>query len=264
VELKIVAGDPLSYEVKVNGATLGSGTAATGTSDNVGLVGVGQGDYDAGSIYGRILWDDVALDDASYPGDSHITPLYITGNGTDIAWTGAYDKYDDYTSSSAAHDSGTTYANTSTNTNAETGSTADPTTTTWTSIPAVKALSVVIRGTSYTTLIKLRLRSGATASDNTSRSPASAATYEARTRLYTTDPATSAAWATTAMAGLEVGVVHANTTSRDARFTAGLIMVEYSTASLTSIKTVQGLAKASVKTMQGLAVASMKTLQGLA
>lgn len=148
--------------------------------------------------------DDLYADDAAYQGEIGAERLAPDAAGSEAEWTtgtgATFAEVDD----NPSNDGDTTYIATSTNNRQSTfNMTATSVAVVDGQIRGVKAVAV-IRDEGGAAAIQVRIRSGATSSDTTSRDPG--ATYVASAKIDTLDPATAAAWTKAAVDAIEIGV----------------------------------------------------------
>jgi hypothetical protein len=200
------------------------GAAQTFTANNVtqdrlylgGTVGAGP--------TGVWHYDDVFIDDTAFTLATAVARLDVDGAGTDTGWTGAYTAVDEI-----PHNSDTDYINSTSTTAAETvtvesrasAGIAGP-------VLSIKQGAVAKEASSTTTLMGLRMRSGATTSDTTPADVGNT-TYVLFARLHNVDPATSSSWQGAAVDAVEVGVVKGNDNS-DVRVTSIWAMAAWYTS----------------------------------
>jgi hypothetical protein len=217
-------GTNAAWALTIDGAAEISGTRTfTSNSNNVEL--------ELGKLTNRngqtvdFFYDDVALSNTAIPGAGAVVMAKADGNGNYTAWTGDYTpEWTEAPPITTDDASATQYVATSTNTNAE-SATMESSATIGASgtINAVKTLAIVKQGASA--LCKIRLRSGTTDDDTSGVAPGTS--YVSIGKVYEADPADAAAWTTTKVDAVEVGVVHAQSQVRELRCTAVFLVVEY-------------------------------------
>ena len=180
---------------RVNGGTEQTVTGNAQNADYVICTGSNAGTDN--------VWDDIAISDSAYPGAGEVRILKPNGTGNYTAWTDGAGTAPTNVAE-VPHDSDTSYITTSTSLNVETeamdsAATAGVAGT----IGTVKA-AMIIRAESAGGDAVLRLRSSTTDTDAGSAGgwPTS---YGLIAKLFDTDPATSAAWASSGIDGIEVG-----------------------------------------------------------
>lgn len=92
IEVKAGTGASAVAEVRVNGAVVLSATHSS--TNNVQYFKLGK-EANRNSQGYTIRWDDIATDDAAYPGPGEIRIALPNGAGTDVAWSGAYTLVDE-------------------------------------------------------------------------------------------------------------------------------------------------------------------------
>lgn len=177
------------------------------------------------------FYDDVSIDDAALPGPGSIVMLYPNAAGTDQTWTvnGAATHFgcvDDWNRQNGDDDE-TTYLSVSlSGTQAEENSCLDFTGNfSAQSIVCLLAVLVQRNSSGSVNVGTPRLRSASTNSDGTAYNPGAA--YTTRYRLFTTDPATSAAWTASGLDSVQIGFVKTQSQARAMRMTASAVIVEY-------------------------------------
>lgn len=215
------------WELKINGSVEASGTFAIVNS--VANVIVGKTINRNGNSV-DFYYDDVAISDSAYPGEGRCTLLVPNANGTyQTATIGAgagshYQNVDE-----VPHDSDTTYLVTDGASGAETEAMSDTAGASVSgTVNCAKAMCVLKRDGATNGSIKQRRRSGSTDSDLGSAF-ATTASYALCASLMDTDPATSSAWATSGIDGVEVGVV--DQSANKTRVTACYLAVDYTASS---------------------------------
>jgi len=209
IGVKVGTGASAAYEVKINDSSELSGTGNLGTSNNARLTIGKRTNRNGNSVVYN--YDDVAIDNADYPTTAQCKAMLVNADGALTVWTigaGSGDKWqqvDDlpndgdtsYLLSTVVIGEAYTAALQSTAAAGISGT-----------ILAVKACGVFKRNTT-TSEVDLRFRSATTNSDAPNYN--AGASYAAIFKLFTTDPATSAAWLLPALDSIEVGGVSSNT-----------------------------------------------------
>ena len=199
--VKVGMGNPGPYEVYLNGTLEFSGTGNM-TAMNAGAFLLGKTTNRNGQSV-DYYFDDVQLDTAAHPTPACIARLDVTGAGNYSQWTGTYADVDD-----VPHDTDSTYL-----TDAVSGDVSSfvneglATSGITGQIVAVRTSAFVRDEGNANARTQILLRSGATDDYTTSNRPG--ATYTLRTKVYTTDPNTGAAWTLAGLAAAEVGVKNA-------------------------------------------------------
>ena len=172
---------------------------------------LGDGAYTA-------YFDDIAIDDAAYPGAGQVNIAVPIASGADNAWSASYTNVDEI-----PHDGNTSYISGGTgrtNFSMQSFATAGGSG----NIAAVKASIIARYSNNSNDNYTVSAKSGATYSENSFPTPSSAYTYLAR--LLTTDPNTSAPWTSAGFDAMYVGVRCSATYTLAARVTAVYAMVE--------------------------------------
>ena len=226
IELSVGTGASAAYEVKIAGTSELSGTGNLGTGNN--------GGFSIGKVTNRngqsvdYYYDDVAIDNAAYPGISQCKIMIPSADGNYTTFTigaGSGDKWEQV--KGIPPDGDTTYlvstlvigeAYTAAMQSCAQAGIAPI------SINAAKAIIVTKSNTGGASNGYLRLRSNTTDSNTTVAFVGSVYTNYAK--IFTTDPATSAAWTTGGLDGAEVGCVIDETTD-GRRLTTCYLMVDY-------------------------------------
>jgi hypothetical protein len=238
-------GSNAPYELKINGVSEYSGTNGVLGTGNCAVVRLGK----VANRNGRsidLYYDDLILDDADYPSTTLSTTAKVirldpNDAGNTSGWTGSYTDVDD-----VPHDSDTTYISTSTSAAAHTVALEDAATAGITgTVHAVKSQAIAREEPSVTSALNLRLRSNTT--DNDTANLNLSTSYAMVAKVYTTDPATSSAWALSALDSVQVGV-EANA-AVEHRCTMLCAMVLFTPAS--NANTIQGVTKGQI-TLSGL------------
>lgn len=223
----IGTGSSGAFDVRINGTTELSGTADT-TTTNHNNMRVGKTDNRNGQTVDFYV-DDCTLDDATLPATTLvIKALNPTGDGNYTAWTvGAGAGADWENVDDTPPDDDTTYLlSTGTAGDASTVALENASAETITgTIRAVKPHITIKRDTGSNGSVQGRLRSNTTDTDGTDA--AAAATWQPKARIFTTDPATSAAWTTSGLDGVEVGVEERVTGAATTRLTYAALMVAF-------------------------------------
>lgn len=212
IDVSVISNGACSLQVE-------EGTPVTLTANNItqDRLHLGCVNLVGGTI--TAFYDDVVIDDSSFPSGHAIYRMDIDGAGTYTGWTGTFADIDE-----VPHDSDTTFINSTSTSAAETGTLESASAAGLTLTPvAVKAVAVMREASSDSTLAAVRLRSGSTDSDSTAVDVGNT-TYVAVSKLHTVDPNGSVAWTLTALNSVEVGVVKGNDAS-DVRCTAAWVMV---------------------------------------
>lgn len=220
IEAKVGTGaSNASWEVKIDGTSEISSSTANLTANGCSECTFGY--RNTAPTDGEIYWDDIAIDDAAYPGAGQVNILKPNATGTTSAWTNGAGTSPTNVAE-VPHDSDTGYITSSTNGNVTTVN-LDSSATGGVSgtIAAVQVVGIV-RDEGGASSMSIRAKSSATNSDTTAVDPG--ASYTALSKLLATDPNTSAAWTTSGLDALEIGVV--NSASVAVRCTALYAMVE--------------------------------------
>jgi len=226
IEIKCGTGAAADYEVKIGETSEFSGTGSLHTNNN-GALRVGKvinRNTQAVDFY----YDDIAIDDAAYPGAGQSKIMVPNADGNYTTWTvgaGPADKWDCV--NGIPYDAGSYLLSTLTVGQAYTAalqSSADAGISVI-SIFAVRAIAICTRDGAANSTIRLRLRSTTTDSD-TASDRAIGAGVSATTKIYPTDPATAAAWTESGLNGCEVGAIERETTDKT-RLLAAYLMVDY-------------------------------------
>lgn len=218
------AASNAEWEVKVNGTTWLSSTTANTSANNAQTLRVGP--YDTTNAACDFYYDDIVWDNAAYPPDYSVIGILMpdgdSATNTDFA-ASAGNKYECVDETPLNSD--TDYINTTTNgaiytatlqSCAAAGISAS-------SIGCVKQYYVAkdAGGTSSFTMV---VRSGTTNYNNGTNANISNS-YARYCQLRTTDPATSAAWTTSGLDALELGLSSGAT--EEIRCTRMALLVEY-------------------------------------
>lgn len=227
IEIKIGTGASAAYEVKIDGTSELSGTCDQ-TIYNTSRVQFGKIANQNGQTV-DFFYDDILWSDSAYPGLGECKLGVPNANGNYQTWTRSdimaahYEHVDerpynttDYMISTQGSGDAETNAMQSAATIGVTGT-----------INAVKSFAMVASDSITSTgSLKFRMRSGSTDTTTSTGFTTSISAYEALALVHSTDPATSAAWTTGGVDGVEVGAVE-NSISQKSRMTASYIMVDY-------------------------------------
>ncbi len=251
-EVKVGTGASAAWEIKLNGSSIGSGTANLAAANN-GFLSLGPWGV-TGEVFS--YYDDIAIDISAFPSPSAIIRLDPDGtHSTSGTWTGSNTDVDDY--NSQAGDDGDT---TTLSTNGGTGSyyycTFEDMPVSPQSVSTVKLLGRT-RDANQTNSY---FYTGATGLELQPLDNPAGTAYQTRcilSEFKTTESDVN---------GIYWGLNKYQSQARYLYNTVLALMVEYvpATAGPSNLKTVEGLAKANVKTVHGLALGSVKTVHGLA
>lgn len=210
-----------TYEVKINGTVELTGTA------QIGLAGATWNQVYFGKTLNKngqtvdFYYDDIAIDDAAYPGAGQVNILKPRAAGASAQWTTGTSSL--FSAVNEVPPNGdTTYIADATSGDAS--SFAMDSSATGGVIGTITVVKTVAigRDVSSTPSVKVRLRNGTTNNDTTGANPG--ASYAVLARLDANDPNTAAAWASSGLDTIECGVVSG--ASATARVTAIYAMVE--------------------------------------
>lgn len=221
IEGKSPTGLSAAIEIKVDGTVDITGTGSVSTDNNSGVT---FGRYqDSGNPAIDVYFDDVAINDSEYPGVGATLRLDPDGNGTYTAWTGDvpnWQQVDEVPPSGGDYLTSTISIGAAESVTLESCANAGVNDT----IKAVIGLWAVQRydvGAS----MKFRFRSGSTDTD-TANAITTSAGIGIYGMLFTTDPATSAAWTSGGVDGVEIGVIE-QSASVPSFWISGYLMVEF-------------------------------------
>lgn len=212
----------------------------------------------------NVFYDDIAISDSAQPGAGQVNILKPNATGNYTAWTDGAGTAPTNVAE-VPHTSDTGYITSSTSGQAETEAMDSAATGGVVgTIGTVKAVAIV-RDEGGASSLSVRLRSNTTDSDTTAVDPGSS--YTPLCKLFDTDPATSTAWTSSGIDGLEVGVVNAASVAVRATAIYAMVwctgQVTYTgTGSLTvPIQTVSGSGKQTQSGTSALSVPK-QTLSG--
>lgn len=191
-------------ELKLDGSVVATGTGLTTFSPgNINYLYLGN-PITGGATY-VIYYDDIAVSDSAYPGAGQVNILKPNATGNYTAWTDGAGTAPTNVAE-VPHDSDTSYITSSTNAQAETEA-LDSAATGGVAgtIGTVKSVTIA-RSQSGNAFHTTRTRSGTT--DQDTGNAIISNTYVLLAKLNDTDPATSAAWTSSGVDGLEVGAVN--------------------------------------------------------
>ena len=227
IDLKSGSGASGAWEVRINGNSEMSGTGDlnTGAHDRIYI---GKGFNRNGNTV-DFFYDDVWVDDTAYKGAHVVVALHPNADGSTQQWTGGtgatFAEVDEVSPDSAD------YVQSVNQNDVALFNLQDSATSTAFSgtIHSVLALTRVRENVAGTSLYNLRLRSGATNSDNSTLDPGTTAATNGR--YVDTDPDTSAAWTTDGIAAVEIGGV--DTATNILRLETATLMVSFTPKKVT-------------------------------
>lgn len=212
-----------SFALRIDGVTQYSGSFAQGNF-NIDSYDFGKvGNNNNQSV--NFFYDDVVIDDATWPQESYIINLTPSGAGSSTGWTNTYSEVDEI-----PPNSDTDYIESSTSgqvenvdlTGADTSGIREP-------IRCIQPW-YSCKNQSGTSLVAGRTRfDGTNLSDSSNRTVAAA--YEFLARIHETNSVTSKAWRAREIDLTEVGVVDTSVISHTARCSAMGLMVEFAVLS---------------------------------
>lgn len=237
IEVKCSTGSPAAYEVLIDGVSELSGTGNL-SSTNAGY-------WEFGSFTNRnnqaieYYYDDIYIDDAGYPGAGQCEIMQPNADGAYTTWAAsAGDRWDcvdevpidnsDYVESTLTSNEAYTAA-------LESAASAGISGT----IKAAEQIIDVKRAGSANGTIRMRLRSNTTDSD-TGTNYGSTSTEVTLGRIFETDPATSSAWTTSGLDGVEVGALERETSDKT-RMYGAYLMVDFVPAAAATTKMFRSL-----------------------
>jgi len=218
IEGKIPTGTSAAAEIKVNGVSEITGTCNFLTN-NFGGIAPGKWTNRNGNTV-DYFYDDIAIDDTTYPGDGSVVWLVPTSDGTTMQWLGGTNASNYLEVDERPFDTDTTYIAKSTATsevalfNVADAATAGVTGT----IKAIKTYSR-FRSSIGTAATSVRASSNNTTSDTTAYAVGTG--YISHFKLLATDPNTGLAWTTGGIDALQVGVIDTATISTVRATTVG-------------------------------------------
>lgn len=221
IEVKLVMSASGTFDVKIDGvAEITSGTVTMDANATNYLL-LGKVTNRNGNTV-DFFYDDTRVDSAAYPGAGQVVALKANGSGNYTQWsTGTGTSYLEV--DEVPPDNDTTYIGSSTNTDASTFAMENSSVYSISgTINCVRSVAVC-RDEGGASAIKARLRSSTTDSDSSGQNLTT--TYSTVSKIYDTDPATGAAWTTSGLDGVEIGVV--NGAAVASRCTAVYAYVDY-------------------------------------
>lgn len=220
IEVKAGTGASAVAEVRVNGAVVLSATHSS--TNNVQYFKLGK-EANRNSQGYTIRWDDIATDDAAYPGPGEIRIALPNAAGTDVDWTGAYTTIDEvppnFSDFATVTGAGSTYNITY---NVQDAATVAGTGT----INSVMVWAFLNCGNVTPQTVAPRARQSSSVVNGSGFSLGSGSGNVGLALLLTTAPATGAAWTNADFDALEVGA-RAVTTSSTFQLGATYAMVEF-------------------------------------
>jgi len=199
--VKVGTGASAAYEVQINGASELSGTGNLSTNGHSTRAFGKRTDRNGNSV--NFYYDDIVIDDASYPAGNSVVVLHPNANGSTMAWT-AGTGASDYTQVDEVVPNTTDYVKSTALNNVALFRFETLPGTVTTPIAAVKTLQRVAEDVSGTSGYVVRIRSGSTNSDSGSSDVGNTA-FTTRQRLLETDPSTIAAWTIAGVNAAEAG-----------------------------------------------------------
>jgi epidermal growth factor receptor substrate 15 len=214
------------YELKINGTSEFSGSNGDTTNSANGTLALGKRtSRNANTV--DFFYDNVVIDDANWPGESYILALVPNGAGNySGATSGTWQDVDE-----VPPDDDTTYLGFTSNTSRH-------------SVALTSCATAGISGTIHCIQPLLRSRdtasvtvnhigfirtSGTDTDSGTGTNPATGYTITGA-KIFSTDPSDSAAWTTTKLDALEVGVYMSASNATEQRVTSMMVMVEFTPA----------------------------------
>lgn len=224
LEIKVGSSAGATVEWKIDGATDVS-TTATLSATNYGGITCGKS-TNRNSQTIDVYYDDLLVSDSAYPGSGRCALLVPSANGNYQTWTiGAgtgshYQVVDEVPPNTSDYLTSTLVSG-----DAETEAIADSSTKNISgTITCVKHVMEAIRDGASNGSILARLRSATTNSDAAAYTTTSS--YALIGKYFDTDPATSAAWTTSGIDGIETGAVE-NSVSNASRISFTGILVDW-------------------------------------
>jgi len=211
IEVRSATGSSAAYEVRINGTTELSGTCDQSTSNSANAL-LGKG-VNRNSNTIDYYFGPTKLDDSGFPGAGFISILLPTANGSTAQWTSGTNSSNYLEVDEVPADNDTTYIKCGTGgnqvhlvtlTDAAAAGVAG-------SIASIKAVAKIREDSSVTSSSGLRVRSGSTNTDTTGVNRTT--TYTHARMILATDPNTGAAWTSSAIDALEIGVFETNAVS---------------------------------------------------
>lgn len=208
IEAKFGTGASAAYEVRINGVSELSGTANQTTS-NTDWIYLGKAQNNNGETV-DFYYDDVATDNAAYPGETKVLGMTPTGQGSGYDWTAGtggsdYQEVDETPNTDADYVQSTGTAG-----DEALFTLSDPGELTGATIKGVKVTGCMRENTSVTSANTLRIKSGSSTVDNLNTAMDHTTTVACHTLEAYVDPATAAAWTPAAVLAAQVGSVESN------------------------------------------------------
>lgn len=237
IEVRGGTGAAANWEVRIDGTTEISGTGDLTTTNN-GRLQLGKvANRNGNSV--DFFYDDVAVDNATWPGAGQIEIMQPDANGFYTGFSAGAGVGDWRDLDEMPTDGDTTYLKSTANGNAvtvnlESAANAGISGT----VKCVKTLSSTVRDGAANSTMQARIRSGST--DATSGNAGVLGSYGLRAaRLLETDPATGAAWTIAGLDGVEAGVVDNDATDR-MRVSTVALAVDFVPGGTTYLQSVAG------------------------
>lgn len=225
IEVESNNGTSASYELRINQVSELSGTCNQ-SATNCGAARFGKVTNRNGRSV-DFYYDDITLDDADYHGKERVFRLSPTANGSTAEWTSGTNSSDYQEVDEVAPDDDTTYIMNPASAGKIHLVTLESCATAGITVSSIKAFKALVRwreNSSATSAAKIRIRSSATNSDNSTRNIG--ATYEDNHKILATDPNTSTAWTESGINAVEIGVVETGSVQIRATQILGTILVD--------------------------------------
>lgn len=225
IEVESNNGTSGAYDLRINQVSELSGTCNQ-SATNCGAVRFGKVTNRNGRSV-DFYYDDITIDDADYHGKERIFRLSPTANGSTAEWTSGTNSSDYQEVDEVAPDDDTTYIMNPAVAGKIHLVTLQSCSAAGINVSSIKAFKALVRwreNTAATSACKIRVKSGATNSENSTRNIG--ATYEDNHRVLSTDPNTSAAWTESGVNAVEVGVVETGSVQIRATQIFGTVLVD--------------------------------------
>lgn len=246
VEVKCGTGASAAWEVKINGTTEISGTTDNLGTNNTAIISIGKRNNRNGRTV-DFYFDDLYVDDAAYLATTTATPevriLIPNAAGASAGWTNGlgttFAQVDEIPPESDGTDASYIQASATEDNQYHVFAVEDTATKNVTgTISAVSGFVWAKTGSvSGTSTVAIRMRSSTTNSDATGLELTTS--YQGLHRLLVQDPATSAAWGSSGVDGVQVGMT-AGTIAQTQRFSAAYVFVLALVTTVVSLSPTQG------------------------
>lgn len=226
IRIKVETGDPVAYELLIDGVSELSGTANLGAQNN-GRAQFGKITNRNGNSVDFYYDDCVIYDDAFPTTDLRVKEIIPIANGSTMSWVDGTGT-SDYTQVDEIPQDDNDYVQSPTTGNPNVAlfdmQSMSAASITANSFTALKGYIRTRENTSVTSATLIRVKSGATNSDSSTLNGST--TVVAQMRLLTTDPDTGVAWTESGLNAVEIGAVENNAVATRCTTVYGMVLYE--------------------------------------